>query len=337
MPSDDIARLHDFQANTTIQSAQVDAEFDQIISTINGKFGRSVANTLTGNNIFSGTSTFSGIATFSSAITPVRTDKVDEYTPAAGVTIDSVRMKDGMVKVSGTPTDAGEIGYAGNAMTFHNGTSVKTISTSPGYAGTISKSANYTAVAADNAFLIACTETFTLSLTAAATLGGAWFCHIRNEGSGIITIDPDGSETIDLQSSLLVYPGEAFCIQCDASNFRTVGRDYIARSFDSGNQTISNAGGLTLAHGLGAKPKLVQFFLICQSAELGYGSGDEVMVCPGAGASSGATGFTAFTDATNIGIRFTSLTNPILIFNKTTGVSGFATNASWRFTVRAYA
>lgn len=88
----------------------------------------------------------------------------------------------------------------------------------------VSKSANYTAVAADINNLFSCTSTFTLALTAAATLANGWHCEVRNDGTGVITIDPNSSETIDGLATLKLYPGEAFTVVCDGSNFKTVGR-----------------------------------------------------------------------------------------------------------------
>lgn len=125
MPSDDISRLYTFVAETKILAAQVNAELNQIITALNSKFGRDIANTVTGDNTFSGANEFSGIATFSNATTPIKADKISENTSAAGVTVDSVRLKDGMVKVLGTPDEAGVIGYGSNHLTFHNGTAVK--------------------------------------------------------------------------------------------------------------------------------------------------------------------------------------------------------------------
>lgn len=122
MPSDDIARLYDFTGGTTIQSSQVDGEFNQLITTINSKFGRGIANTLTGNNTFSGDNTFSGTNTFSHASTPIKTDKVVEYTSAAGVTIDSVLLKDGYVVLPAgagfTPSTNGQLGYDSTSNTY---------------------------------------------------------------------------------------------------------------------------------------------------------------------------------------------------------------------------
>lgn len=46
--------------------------------------------------------------------------------------------------------------------------------------------------------------------------------------------------------------------------------------FTSTDQTITSGGTLTLAHGLGAVPKMAQVFLVCQTANNGYSVGDVV-------------------------------------------------------------
>ena len=60
------------------------------------------------------------------------------------------------------------------------------------------KTAAYTVVAGDLGKIINCTaNTFTVSLTAAATLGSGFNCWVWNTGTGAITIDPSGTETVD--------------------------------------------------------------------------------------------------------------------------------------------
>ena len=64
--------------------------------------------------------------------------------------------------------------------------------------------------------------TFTLSLSAAATLGAGFWCIIRNSGSGDVTVDPDGSETIDGLTSFVMYPGESRLLQCNGTAFYSI-------------------------------------------------------------------------------------------------------------------
>jgi hypothetical protein len=86
------------------------------------------------------------------------------------------------------------------------------------------KNGAYTAVLTDYGCLIRATNTWSLALTAAATLGDGWQTEILNAGTGLITIDPNASEQVDGASTLIIYPGESVCIKCDGSAFRTTGR-----------------------------------------------------------------------------------------------------------------
>jgi len=67
------------------------------------------------------------------------------------------------------------------------------------------------------------TGTFTQTLTAVATLGDGWHCFYRNDGSGVITLDPNASETIDGATTIALNPGEAIRIACNGSAFKTGG------------------------------------------------------------------------------------------------------------------
>ena len=113
----------------------------------------------------------------------------------------------------------------------------------------------------------------------------------------------------------------------------------LSNEFVSAQQTITAGGALTLAHGLGAQPKLYAAFLQCTTAELGYSIGDEVAINPGVSLSNTTLdrGLSIVPDATNINVRFGSQAASIGIIRKDTGGSTPATNASWRLVVRAWA
>jgi len=87
------------------------------------------------------------------------------------------------------------------------------------------KTAAYTVVAGDLGTIINCTSgTFTVSLTAAATLGAGFNCWVWNTSStstDVVTIDPSGTETIDLKTTMVLYPGEATQLVCNGTNWNT--------------------------------------------------------------------------------------------------------------------
>jgi hypothetical protein len=90
-------------------------------------------------------------------------------------------------------------------------------------------------------------STFTQTLTAAATLAAGWWCEYRNSGTGIVTIDPSSSETIDGRTTINVYPGESFTIECNGTDFVTVGRSSLALVT---SQVASAAAAVDFAAGL---------------------------------------------------------------------------------------
>lgn len=86
------------------------------------------------------------------------------------------------------------------------------------------RSSNTILAAGDQGHLIAATATYTQTLAAAATLGSGWWCFIQNattDGTTVLTIDPNGSETIDGGLTLKMYSGDTRILTCDGSNFFT--------------------------------------------------------------------------------------------------------------------
>ncbi|TCL70530.1 hypothetical protein [Rhizobium sp. BK251] len=82
------------------------------------------------------------------------------------------------------------------------------------------KSGNYTAIADDIGVPLRFTAAATLSIAAASTLVSGWFLPVF-AGGGDVTIDPDGSETINGQATLTVGNGTTTTIVCDGTNFFT--------------------------------------------------------------------------------------------------------------------
>jgi hypothetical protein len=108
MPSDDLSRLYDFIAGTTIVADQVDAELNQLINTMNNKVGRATTETINGIKTFSaanshtGNNTFSGQNTFSDATAPILIDLLTERTANNGILVDGCLIQDGNVRLGTT-------------------------------------------------------------------------------------------------------------------------------------------------------------------------------------------------------------------------------------------
>ena len=81
------------------------------------------------------------------------------------------------------------------------------------------KNTTYTVTLADIGNTIDCAGSWTLSLTAAATLGDGYYVWVRNTGSGTITIDPSGAETIDGAVTYTLNAGHYCLLICDGSNW----------------------------------------------------------------------------------------------------------------------
>jgi hypothetical protein len=84
----------------------------------------------------------------------------------------------------------------------------------------------------------------TLTLPAAATAGSGWFCMIRNGGSGILTISPSGSNTIDGGSSQQLQLTESLVVVSDGTNWNTFGYGR-SNTFAYTQLSLSVTGGTT--------------------------------------------------------------------------------------------
>lgn len=122
----------------------------------------------------------------------------------------------------------------------------------------LAKTAAYTVVAADKGKVIdATTGTWTLSLTAAATLGDGFHFAVFNSGSGVITIDANASETIQDAASTAttktLAQGEGGIVFCDGANFKfykiTVGAQTLASLGAIFNARETKTGAYTVVAG----------------------------------------------------------------------------------------
>lgn len=119
--------------------------------------------------------------------------------------------------------------------------------------------------------------TFTLSFSAAATLGAGFWCIVRNSGTGDVTLDPDGSETIDGLTSFVMYPGESRLIQCTGSALFSI----LLTGF---NKTFSSSGTFT------KPPGYTQIGAFVQGPGGGGGSGRKTSTGVASGGGGGGAG-----------------------------------------------
>jgi hypothetical protein len=114
----------------------------------------------------------------------------------------------------------------------------------------------YTVTANDLGKIVNCTaNTFTVSLTAAATLGSGFTCTIWNTGTGAITIDPNASETIDGVATLVLQRGEGLGVICDGTNWQTDDKKPMrgyAENFSSGGIRPIASGSYSESFGQGS-------------------------------------------------------------------------------------
>lgn len=89
----------------------------------------------------------------------------------------------------------------------------------------VAKTANYTVLTTDKGKLIDATSgTWTLTLLPAATAGDAFNVSIRNSSTGVITVDPNLTETIDGGSTLAINAGESAVLYCNGTAWVSVGK-----------------------------------------------------------------------------------------------------------------
>lgn len=141
-------------------------------------------------------------------------------------------------------------------------------------------------------------------------------------GLAIMKINQDGS--VELPNAPLSTSG---------SRLLTANQTPFTKSYTSPEQTVTAGGTLTLAHGLGVKPKLVEAVLVCKTAEFGWSVGQEVNISTDFGNPS-SYNYAIGRDETNI--RAVCGTTGILSFSAS-GVASTLTSTNWRLIVRAWA
>lgn len=149
---------------------------------------------------------------------------ITAFTPATGAMTVNVTNTGGSGTLASwtvTPTNPPELpsqsGNGGKALTTDGATE------SWAYVDAMVRSArtaNASIGLTDRRKLIDITSgTFTQTFDAAATLGAGWWCVVANSGTGDITLDPNGSETIEGLATLLMPPASGCWSSATARTF----------------------------------------------------------------------------------------------------------------------
>lgn len=158
------------------------------------------------------------------------------------------------------------------------------------------KTGAYTVVAGDLGTIINCTaNSFTVTLTAAATLGAGFNCWVwntSNTATDVITVDPNGAETIDGMATLILRRGEGMQIVCDGTNWQTGDKKTMrmyAENFDNTTARPIATGALSMALGHTATASAQDAYALGRSATASGQSG----VAIGTNATASSTRATA--------------------------------------------
>lgn len=112
--------------------------------------------------------------------------------------------------------------------------------------------ANYTILVTDQGKVISATNTITLTLPAAADASTPFMIGVKNDGTGVVTVDGNGSELIDGVANKTVNPGEGYVLYSDGSAWYTAASVLPSASLGlnliGGSLVVTNSSGaLTIA------------------------------------------------------------------------------------------
>ena len=113
------------------------------------------------------------------------------------------------------------------------------------------KTAAYTVVLTDRGRLLDATGTWTLSLPAAATAASGFTVMLRNSGTGIITIDPSGTELVNGVPTFDVWPGQCEVLVCSGTSWLSLSGDSMQTDTDTTAGRLMKVGAFGLGRTAG--------------------------------------------------------------------------------------
>jgi hypothetical protein len=137
-------------------------------------------------------------------------------------------------------------GTSGNFLQSNGSTWISTAVTPSISLVVSSRTSNTILGSSDNSTLINVTSgTFTQTISAVSGLAAGWYCYYRNTGTGVVTIDPNGSELIGGVTTAACNPGDVWLIQSTGTAFllsRLVGNNSVV--YTSGSNTFTVPAGV---------------------------------------------------------------------------------------------
>jgi len=97
---------------------------------------------------------------------------------------------------------------------------------------------------AQASFVVWASGVGTLTLPSASTVGANWFCMVRNNGTGILTLTPAGSDTIDGNATQQLQLTESLVLVSNGSGWNTFGYGR-SNTFAYTQLVLSVTGGTT--------------------------------------------------------------------------------------------
>jgi len=218
---------------------------------------------------------------------------------------------------------------------------------------TSAETANFSVTSADNnkVFLVDATSgNITVSLADVTTLPDGFKFGIKkvDATTNTITIDPNGSQTIDSAATLVINDEvKGYLVTGDATEWFSYATYYTPPAtpptptrYVSPEQTISPASVVSVAHGLGTSPVTITAYLICKTSEWGYAVDDKVMA-PTIEVSNTAADYGIMAGGNLTDVFFVTGDNGVLVAQKTSsggapiGGGQIITPANWRVIIVA--